>query len=99
MSEFDPDDYEEKRKHLAQRAEILAAWIAMVFIALLFISWESFRGGTQQVVWHQHRIAPAIAFVDPSDRIDWSDEEDGDGGTTIDREETRKVCPGPHATQ
>jgi hypothetical protein len=44
MFEFDPDDHEEKLKHLEQRHEILAAWIVMVLVALLFISFESFLG-------------------------------------------------------
>ena len=66
MSEFDPDDYEEKLKHLEQRHEILAAWIVMVFVALLFIGLESFLAGAHHVVWHRHAFAPGIAFVDPS---------------------------------
>src|SRR5882757_9177899 len=66
MSKFDPDDYEEKLKHLEQRHEILAAWIVMVFVALLFIGLESFLAGAHHVVWHRHAFAPGIAFVDPS---------------------------------
>ncbi len=44
MSDFSCDDYQEKLKHLEQPHEILAAWIVMVFAALLFISLESFLG-------------------------------------------------------
>ena len=66
MSKFDPDDYEEKLKYLEQRHEILAAWIVMVFVALLFIGLESFLAGAHHVVWHRHAFAPGIAFVDPS---------------------------------
>jgi hypothetical protein len=36
--------YQEKLKHLEQRHEIFAAWIVMVFVALLVISPESFLG-------------------------------------------------------
>jgi hypothetical protein len=70
MSELDPDNYAEKLKHLEQRHEILAAWIVVVFIALLFVGLESSLGGEQHVVWHHQTRAPAITFVDPGDRID-----------------------------
>ena len=49
MSEFAPDDYEDKLKHLEQRHEIFAARIVVVFVALLLISLEAFRAGAQHV--------------------------------------------------
>jgi hypothetical protein len=98
MSEFDRDDYDEKLKHLEQRHEISAAWIVVVFVALLLVSLESCLGGAQHVILHHHTFAPAVT-LDPSDRIGWSD-EDGDGHAVsiIGREETPQVSPGLHNT-
>jgi hypothetical protein len=85
-------------KHLEQRHEILAAWIVAVVVALLFVSLESCLGGAQHVILHHHTLAPAVT-LDPSDRIDWSDEDgDGDAVSIIGREETRQVRPGLHNT-
>ena len=57
MREFDPDDYDEKLRHLEQRHEISAAWIVMVFVALLFVSVTSFLSGARRGVWHPHSAA------------------------------------------
>ena len=51
MSELDPDDYAERLKHLEQGHDILAAWILMLLVAILFISLGSFLGGAEHVVW------------------------------------------------
>ena len=62
MSELDPDDYAERLKHLEQGHDILAAWILMLLVAILFISLGSFLGGAQHVVAppRLHSLLPSL---------------------------------------
>jgi hypothetical protein len=77
----------------------LAAWIVMVFFALLFVGLETFLGGAQHVVWRHPMFARDFSCGDPSDGIDWSDDDDdGNAVTIIDREETLRGCRGLYDT-
>src|SRR5690349_14636623 len=73
MSELDPDDYAQRLKYHEQDHDILAAWLLMVLAAILFIRLGPFLAGAHSMSFRTFTPALVVTFVDPIDRLDWSD--------------------------
>src|SRR5882724_4376048 len=97
MSELDPDDYAEGS---SISTKVTTYWLrgSSCFLSPSFSSaWGRFWA-VHSMSFGTSTLALVVTFVDPSDRIDWSDGgSDGPVATFIGREERRPpVYPGLH---